>query len=335
MTSIETYMYGLKARAHLHHCLVHGTFSVEMTRLQSLRKIYSDRVRPVTLLPFFIKAVALSVRRTPEVNRILFRRFPFGRRIVRFTDVDVNVPITREIDGAMTTFIGTIRSADQLTVGAIQDALEHMQRGPPSQSPYIEKIRRLKRAPPIVASLFHWLMSRSPAFYLKNAGTCSITTLDGMRGDHFFSLGPTTSLFCIGGIGDEPVVRDGAVVVRRLAKTALALDNYVVSGLDGMALARTFQELCESASFVEEELGTDVVRELTVEIAARARLLPPAVGVDMHLIGELGLSSLDVLSVLAFAEKRFGVLFPDDEVPSLSTVRKIEAAIMARSKGGT
>src|SRR5262249_41030622 len=129
MTPIETYMYGLKKRAHLHHCLVHGTFTVDLTRLTSLRKTYARRVRPVTLLPFFIKAVALSVRRTPGVNRVLFRRVPFGRRIVTFDDVDVNVPITRPVDGEMMTFIGTIRGADRLSVGAIQDALERMQRG--------------------------------------------------------------------------------------------------------------------------------------------------------------------------------------------------------------
>ena len=78
--------------------------------------------------------------------------------------------------------------------------------------------------------------------------------LDGIRGDHFFSVGPTTSLFCIGGIGDEPVVRDGRIVVRRTMKTALALDNYVVGGLDGVRLARTFQELLESGSVVRDEL---------------------------------------------------------------------------------
>ena len=254
LTSIETYMFGLKARAHLHHCLVHGTFSVELTRLAVLRKTYCRSVRPATLLPFIIKAVALAVRRTPQVNRILFRHVPWGRRIVRFDDVDVNVPITRRIGDEMVTFIGTIRRADTLSVAAIQDALEHLQRGPASDSRDLEKVRKLARAPRFVASLFHWLMTRSPAFYIRNAGTCSISTLDGIRGDHFFSVGPTTSLFCIGGIGDEPVVRDGRIVVRRTMKTALALDNYVVGGLDGVKLARTFQALLESGSFVRDEL---------------------------------------------------------------------------------
>ncbi len=197
MTSIETYMYGLKKRAHEHHCLVHGTFPVEMEKLAALRKVYSKQVRPVTLLPFFIKAIALSVKENPGVNRILFRRFPWGRRIVSFNVVDVNVPITRKIGDEMVQFIGTIRGADALTVGQIQDAIEAMQRGNPLESPYIQKVIKLKSSPPFVAKLFHWLMTWSPKFYLKNAGTCSITTLDGMRGDHFFSVGPTTSLFCI------------------------------------------------------------------------------------------------------------------------------------------
>lgn len=255
MTSMETYLYGLKRRAHLHHCLVHGTFSVDLTELTALRKRFSKAIRPVTLLPFFVKAVALAVRATPGVNAILFRRFPFGRRIVRFRSVDVNLPITRRIDGQWTTFIGTLRDVDTLSVAAIQDQIEQLQRGDPATSPSMQKVRKLKGAPPFIASLFHWLMTWSPAFYLKNAGTCSLTTLDGMRGDHFFSVGPTTSLFCLGGIGDEPVARDGKVVVRRMLKVALALDNYVVSGLDGVTLARTFQELLERADFARDELG--------------------------------------------------------------------------------
>lgn len=255
LTSIETYMYGLKARAHLHHCLGNGVFPVELTRLATMRKRYSREVQPVTLTPFFIKAVALSVRAVPAVNRILFRRFPFGKRMVRFHVVDVNVPITRTVDGERLTFIGTIRGADELEISEIQDQLAQMQRGAPEESPYIQKLRKLKAAPPVLASIYHWLMTRSPAFYLKNAGTCGITTLEGMSSGHFFPIGPTTAVFGLGGMGDQVIARDGAPVVRRVLSVALALDNYVVAGPDGLLLARTFQELVESCSFVERELA--------------------------------------------------------------------------------
>lgn len=344
MTSIETYMYGLKKRAHEHHCLVHGTFSVDLTRLTTVRERYSQQVRPVTLVPFWVKATALAVRASPGVNQILFKRFPFGRRIVRFRDVDVNLPVTREVDGELVTFIGTIRGADTLSVGQIQDEIETLQRAAPEDSPSITKYRKLKAAPPFVASIFHWLMTWSPAFYRKNAGSCSLTTLDGMRGDHFFSVGPTTSLFCIGGIGDEVVARDGVPVVRRMMKAALALDNYVVTGLDGLVLARTFQQLLETCSFVDDELsgsseasapsaggGVNVndgfLEGLRKEIAARARIDVAEVKPDADLVMDLGLSSLDLLSVLAFAEQRLDARFPDEMLGKLTTVAKIEEAM--------
>jgi len=55
-----------------------------------------------------------------------------------------------------------------------------------------------------------------PGAYLKNAGTCSITTLDGLSGSHFFPVAPSTAVFGIGGPCDEVVVRDGAAMCRRI-----------------------------------------------------------------------------------------------------------------------
>ena len=261
LTAIETYMYGLKSRAHLHHCHGHGVFPVDLTELIAMRKRYSSEIRPVTLTPFFIKAVALSVRANPAANRILFQRFPFRRRIVRFDVVDVNIPVTRTISGEQLTFIGIIRSADKLTIAEIQDELLRLHRDPPEQSPYIQKLVKLKNASPLAVTLYHWLIGRSPAFYLKNAGTCGLIPMDAMSGAHFFPIGPTTAMFGVGGIGDEVVARGGVPVVRRTLQASLALDNYVVSGPEGLQLSLTFQQLLESCSFVKSELQEHAAAE--------------------------------------------------------------------------
>lgn len=257
LSSIETYMYGLKSRAHLHHCHGNAVFPVDLTELTAMRKRYSKQVRPVTLVPFFIKAVALSLRANPRANCILFQRFPFRRRIVRFDVVDVNVPIMRTIDGEPLIFIGTIRGTDKLTIAEIQEELIHLQRDPPEQLPIVQKLEKLKHASPIVVSLYHWLIGRSPGFYLKNAGTCGVIPLDGMPGGHFFPIGPTTAMFGIGGIGDQVVARNGVPVVRRMLQVSLALDNYVVSGPEGLRLSMSLQRLLESCSFVKSELRED------------------------------------------------------------------------------
>ena len=54
-------------------------------------------------------------------------------------------------------------------------------------------------------------------------------------------------------------------------------------------------------------------------------------------MAELGLSSMDLLSVLAYAEKRYAMVFPDDELLNLSTLRKIEEAVATHrgSRGST
>ena len=254
MTSLETYMYGLKWRAQNNHCLGNAMFPVDLTELSSLRKQYSKQVRPATLTSFLIKAVALTIRANPNANRILFQRFPFRKRIVSFNVIDVNVTITRTVHDEPLTFIGTIRGADKLSIAEIQDQLTHLQRDPPEELLILQKMERLKRAPRFVASLYHWLMSRSPGFYLKNAGTCGLVPMEAMSGGHFFAIGPTSAIFGIGGMGDEVVAKDGVPVVRRIGQVSLTLDNYVVTGPDGVGVTQTFQQLIESGSFVKSEL---------------------------------------------------------------------------------
>ena len=73
-----------------------------------------------------------------------------------------------------------------------------------------------------------------------------------------------------------------------------------------------------------------LARALVDEVAACARLDPGEVDLDADLVADLGLSSLDVLTVLAFAEGRCGITFPELDLHTLSTVRRIEQAALAR-----
>jgi acyl carrier protein len=68
---------------------------------------------------------------------------------------------------------------------------------------------------------------------------------------------------------------------------------------------------------------------ITGEIAAHARVDPTTVRPDAHLVIELGLSSIDLLTVLAYAEQHYGAKFPDELLGTLTTLEKIEAAVLA------
>lgn len=71
----------------------------------------------------------------------------------------------------------------------------------------------------------------------------------------------------------------------------------------------------------------DIIDRLTREIAARARLEPDQVEPDAHFLRDMGMSSLDLLNVLAFAEKSFATRFPDDRLSELTTLNKVIDAV--------
>jgi pyruvate/2-oxoglutarate dehydrogenase complex dihydrolipoamide acyltransferase (E2) component len=250
----QAFVYGFKERAQRHHCLGYATFAVELDRLEPLRKLYSRQVRPITYLPVYVKAVARTLERSPEANSILFRKL-FGFRVVQFERVDVNLPITRLVDGKPLTFVATVRDAPSKTLAAIQEELTEQQRCPPEKSFAIRRIRRFAGLPLWLARLAHWRMKWSPAFYIRNVGTCGLTLLEGDWVDRLFPIAPTSVVFGLGAARREPVVRGDAVAVGWVLKCSLMVDNYVISGPTGSRLVKDFKGLLESGSVVREELG--------------------------------------------------------------------------------
>ena len=247
------YVYGLKARAQRHHCLGYGTFTVDVEGLGALRRRYSQMVSPITYLPIWIKATALAIREHPEANTILFKKL-FGHRLVRFEQVDVNIPITRELDGRQITFIATVRDAPNKSLSQIQRELTALQRSAADENFALERYRKLARVPSWLVRLIHWWMTVSPEFYVRNVGTCGVTTIGGDWYDFFLPIAPTSFVFGVGAIRREPVVRRDEVVARRVLRCSSMADNYAVSGLAGAEVARHFKEVIESGAVITDEL---------------------------------------------------------------------------------
>jgi pyruvate/2-oxoglutarate dehydrogenase complex dihydrolipoamide acyltransferase (E2) component len=250
----EAFVYGFKQRAKQHHCLGYATFTVDVAALGELRKAYSRTIAPITYLPLYVKAVALTLARHPEANAILFKRW-YGRRIARFDQVDVNLPITRRRSGSVVTFIGTVRDAPSKSLAEIQAELEHLLRDPVESLFAVRRILWFENRPLWLARLIHSWMARSPSFYLRNVGTCGLTLAENTCEDHFFPIAPTSVVFGLGNIHAAPVVRHDQVAVGRVLKCSLMVDNYVVSGLLAAKLLREFKVMLESGEFIRSELA--------------------------------------------------------------------------------
>ena len=77
----------------------------------------------------------------------------------------------------------------------------------------------------------------------------------------------------------------------------------------------------------------DIIERLTKEIAERARVEPADVKPDAHFVRDLGMSSLDLLNVLAYAEKSFSARFPDELIGELTSLDKVIEAVYAHQFG--
>ena len=71
----------------------------------------------------------------------------------------------------------------------------------------------------------------------------------------------------------------------------------------------------------------DIQSELRREVATRMRSRVRDIDPEAHFVRDMGLSSLDLLGLLAFAEKTYGVRFPDETLYELTTINRVVAAI--------
>jgi acyl carrier protein len=77
-------------------------------------------------------------------------------------------------------------------------------------------------------------------------------------------------------------------------------------------------------SRLEAEAVAEAIKARIIEVG---KLDPASLRPNTELIHELGMSSLELLSVLAFAEQRYGIAIKDEDLVSLTTLSKIVAKV--------
>jgi len=245
----DAFVYGFKDRARRQLCLGYGTFFIVVDRLDRWRKEYSRRISPITYLPIYVKAMALAVQQHPEANVVLFKGL-FGRRIVRFEQIDVNVPVSRTVEAQSLTSIATIRDAPSKSLSRIQQEIRDHQSRLDSR-----RGAQYRRTPLWHVRWIHERMMWSPRYFIRHTGTCGMTIVDGNSHDYFFPVAPVSLVFGMGARHREPVVEGDRIVIRNRLKCSVMADNFVISGLVGVRVVDRFKELLEEGSFIEDELA--------------------------------------------------------------------------------
>ena len=168
--------------------------------------------KKVSLNDLIIKAVAVALRRRPEVN------VSWMDTEIRYHQV-VDISVAVAIDEGLMTPV--VRDADRKGVAQIADEVRDL----------AARARERKLQPE----------------EMKN-GTFSISNL-GMFGIEEFTAvinPPEAAILAVGTIRDEPVVKNGKIVPGRRMRFTMSCDHRVIDGATGARFLEVFKRIIES-----------------------------------------------------------------------------------------
>jgi pyruvate/2-oxoglutarate dehydrogenase complex dihydrolipoamide acyltransferase (E2) component len=183
-----------------------------------------------------------------------------GRRhLAIFEDVDVFLPIERDVGGTRVAVPHIVRNADGKSLLDIHTEIRQFQSGPPpSGSGMPALFQTLMSAPGPLPRLFVRLMRAAgrhdPTRRVHAAGTVGITAL-GMAGRHGgWGLAPAgqSLLLIVGGISRKPAVVDGRIEPCDVLNLTLAFDHDVIDGAPAARFTSQLVDLIETGAALHE-----------------------------------------------------------------------------------
>jgi pyruvate/2-oxoglutarate dehydrogenase complex dihydrolipoamide acyltransferase (E2) component len=219
---------------------------------EAIRRIQSNGTR-VSLFAFLIRAIATVLAEHSDLNVIRY-----GRKIVRFADVDVNVPVELESEEGRFPHQVVIRRANGKTVAEIFGEIEAARRRYRGEGAAGEEdrwARRVARALAVFPRFVRvWMVKRlirDPWTVKRRSGTTLVTSVGKFAAIPGFVVpfagGPRATLFAVGSVVDKPAARSGHIVIRSFLGLTIAFDHDLVDGAPAARFARRLQALIETA----------------------------------------------------------------------------------------
>ena len=159
-----------------------------------------------------VKAVSMSLKKHPNINS------SWMETIIK-KHGDINVGIAVSIDGGLV--VPVIKNADQKSFAQI--SLESKE--------YVEKAKSNKLQPS------DW---ESNTFTISNLGMFGI--------DDFTAIinSPDSCILAVGAIKEQPIVKNGSVLVGNVMRLTLSCDHRVVDGVAGAQFLQTLKKMLET-----------------------------------------------------------------------------------------
>lgn len=201
-----------EAKTFIPHFYV--TQVIDASPLVSLREQLRAWGVKVTFNDLIIRASALALRKHPHINCGFHAEH---QTILQFQTIDISVAVT--VDGGLITPI--IRYADYKNVGELSVEMrllaEKARKGKLSEHEY-----------------------KGGSFTVSNLGMYGISEFAAILNP------PQAAILAVGGIQDQPVVKDGVVVPGKTLSLTLSVDHRVIDGAEASQFLKSLQQFLEA-----------------------------------------------------------------------------------------
>lgn len=237
---------------------IYGLLEVDVTVARQFIAEYKARTgEALSFTGYLAFCVARAVDENKEVQAYLKGR----KQLLVFDDVDVGLPIEREIGGKRVPAGHIIRGANHKTFLEIHQEIRSAQTGPVPPSKGLPPWLRLGLmlpwpVPQLFSALINAARRRDPTISVRLAGTVAVTAV-GMFGKHSgWGLVPFPQSLglIVGGIARKPGLVDDRVEPREMLSLTVVFDHDVVDGAPAARFVKRLVELIESGyGLVEAE----------------------------------------------------------------------------------
>jgi pyruvate/2-oxoglutarate dehydrogenase complex dihydrolipoamide acyltransferase (E2) component len=232
-------------RSVRHKPMIHGLIEVDATTARTYLRDHKAKTGESLSFTAFLTA---CLGRAVDEHKAVQGVRKGSKRLVIFDDVDVWIPVERDVAGQKLLVPHIVRAANRKSFRAIHDEIRA------AQAADVERAVRGPRLLP--AALFGpsvWLFwrigSAMPRYRKRSVGTVAITAV-GMFGK---GAGwgvpppiPTPLMITVGGIGEKPELIDGGVATRECLSLTISVDHDIVDGAPAARFAQRLKELIES-----------------------------------------------------------------------------------------
>lgn len=237
---------------------IYGLLEVDVTVARQFIAEHKARTgEAMSFTGYLAFCLARAVDENKEVQAYLKGR----KQLIIFDEVDVGLPIEREVDGKRAPIGHIIRRANHKTFLEIHQEIRSIQTGPvpPSKGlpPWFRFFLMLPwPLPKMFSALINAVRRHDPTISVALGGTVAVTAVGmfGKRGGWGLVPFPQSLGLVVGGIARKPGLVDDRVEPREMLSLTVVFDHDVVDGAPAARFVRRLVELIESGyGLVEAE----------------------------------------------------------------------------------